>query len=270
MACRSLTRVLRNVRLTQTTPCSSILRLNGPAITSALSCQVQARGFSSATLGTTETNLISKLSTEIEIEEESPAITDEVSSALAYFEKKGFKIIEQGAVTMLEKTHENEEITITFTCEDQVVADDGEDDMDYDDGEEDDLDEDDEQDGDDEYGERLRAIIDIKKDDDLLTFACSFSPSLSTGFDIEKLYTESDDEKDYTGPKFFNLDEDLQRGFYSYLKKRGINKKLFNHVTTYHDFKEQKEYLKWMKSVRDFVKQWPYEKCNIFPCPISQ
>ena len=42
-----------------------------------------------------------------------------------------------------------------------VVADDGEDDMDYDDGEEDDLDENDEQDGDDEYGERLRAIIDV-------------------------------------------------------------------------------------------------------------
>ena len=141
MACRSLTRVLRNVRLTQTTPCSSILRLNGPAITrypsrngtaskllyplwlvyivwSWQKCTILSssgtrfffcnswdnrnkphlqtfdRGFPCfPPLLRRSVCKVCLLFPQIEIEEESPAITDEVSSALAYFEKKGFKII---------------------------------------------------------------------------------------------------------------------------------------------------------------------------------
>jgi complement component 1 Q subcomponent-binding protein len=57
----------------------------------------------------------------------------------------------------------------------------------------------------------------------------------------------------YAGPPFSNLDEDLQSLFEQYLSERGINSVLAVFVPDYIDMKEQKEYLRWLENVKDFV-----------------
>jgi complement component 1 Q subcomponent-binding protein len=52
----------------------------------------------------------------------------------------------------------------------------------------------------------------------------------------------------YTGPPFANLDEDLQILLEKYLEERGINTRMALFVPDYIDHKEQKEYIRWLKS----------------------
>jgi len=58
----------------------------------------------------------------------------------------------------------------------------------------------------------------------------------------------------YAGPPFANLDENLQMMLERYLDERGINAALAIFVPDYIDMKEQKEYLRWLSSVKDFVE----------------
>jgi complement component 1 Q subcomponent-binding protein len=58
----------------------------------------------------------------------------------------------------------------------------------------------------------------------------------------------------YSGPPFANLDENLQMMLERYLDERGINAALAIFVPDYIDMKEQKEYLRWLSNVKDFVE----------------
>ncbi|KAI9723685.1 MAG: hypothetical protein M1812_000985 [Candelaria pacifica] len=58
----------------------------------------------------------------------------------------------------------------------------------------------------------------------------------------------------YTGPPFGNLDEDLQVLLEGYLDERGVNTALALFVPDYIDFKEQREYLRWLSNVKSFVE----------------
>ncbi|TVY43984.1 Mitochondrial acidic protein [Lachnellula occidentalis] len=58
----------------------------------------------------------------------------------------------------------------------------------------------------------------------------------------------------YSGPPFANLDENLQMLMERYLDERGINAALAIFVPDYIDMKEQKEYLRWLANVKDFVE----------------
>lgn len=58
----------------------------------------------------------------------------------------------------------------------------------------------------------------------------------------------------YVGPPFGNLDEDLQILLERYLEERGINAALAIFVPDYIDMKEQKEYLRWLSNVKDFIE----------------
>jgi complement component 1 Q subcomponent-binding protein len=58
----------------------------------------------------------------------------------------------------------------------------------------------------------------------------------------------------YVGPPFGNLDEDLQVLLERYLEERGVNAALAIFVPDYIDMKEQKEYLRWLSNVKDFVE----------------
>jgi complement component 1 Q subcomponent-binding protein, mitochondrial len=58
----------------------------------------------------------------------------------------------------------------------------------------------------------------------------------------------------YSGPPFANLDENLQLLLERYLDERGINTALAIFVPDYIDMKEQKEYLRWLSNVKDFVE----------------
>jgi len=57
----------------------------------------------------------------------------------------------------------------------------------------------------------------------------------------------------YPGPPFGSLDEDLQVLMERYLEERGINQSLAIFVPDYIDMKEQKEYLRWLENVKQFV-----------------
>ncbi|KAL2014393.1 hypothetical protein VTN00DRAFT_1918 [Thermoascus crustaceus] len=57
----------------------------------------------------------------------------------------------------------------------------------------------------------------------------------------------------YAGPPFENLDEDLQNYFERYLEERGINAELANVIPDYIQVKEQKEYVRWLENVKNFV-----------------
>ncbi|KAL2268483.1 hypothetical protein VTJ83DRAFT_3329 [Remersonia thermophila] len=57
----------------------------------------------------------------------------------------------------------------------------------------------------------------------------------------------------YPGPPFGSLDEDLQILMERYLEERGVTSALAVFVPDYMDYKEQKEYVSWLKNVKDFV-----------------
>ncbi|KAK7044395.1 mitochondrial glycoprotein [Favolaschia claudopus] len=58
----------------------------------------------------------------------------------------------------------------------------------------------------------------------------------------------------YTGPMFETLDAGLQENFESFLRERGIDEKLAEFVPQYAQYKEQREYVDWLKNVESFVK----------------
>lgn len=57
----------------------------------------------------------------------------------------------------------------------------------------------------------------------------------------------------YPGPSFSTLDEDLQVLMEQYLEERGISQGLAVFTPDYIDYKEQKEYQRWLKSVKGFI-----------------
>ncbi|KAI5306090.1 hypothetical protein KEM55_008731, partial [Ascosphaera atra] len=58
----------------------------------------------------------------------------------------------------------------------------------------------------------------------------------------------------YTGPPFGNLDEELQVLLERYLDERGIDEGLATFIPDYMEFKEQKEYVTWLKNLKGFVE----------------
>ncbi|GAN01672.1 mitochondrial acidic protein MAM33 [Mucor ambiguus] len=57
----------------------------------------------------------------------------------------------------------------------------------------------------------------------------------------------------YMGPVFDELEEQIQTTFSRYLEERGIDTALATFLPDYVDYKEQKEYVNWLKDVNDFV-----------------
>lgn len=57
----------------------------------------------------------------------------------------------------------------------------------------------------------------------------------------------------YMGPVYDELDEQIQTTFTRYLEERGIDTALATFLPDYVDYKEQKEYVNWLKDVNDFV-----------------
>jgi complement component 1 Q subcomponent-binding protein len=58
----------------------------------------------------------------------------------------------------------------------------------------------------------------------------------------------------YAGPPVGNLDPDLQAMLERYLEERGIDAQLAQFLPTYVDYKEQREYVKWLGDVKTFVE----------------
>lgn len=89
-----------------------------------------------------------------------------------------------------------------------------------------------------------------------LEFCCNLN---SDELGIETIALKKPDgfENDgsYTGPEFFDLDENLQKAFKRYLSLRGFKGSLFDSLYEYLDNKEEREYLNWLKNIRGFVEK---------------
>ena len=66
-----------------------------------------------------------------------------------------------------------------------------------------------------------------------------------------------DDAKSYAGPPFGNLDQDLQVLFERYLEERAVDARLALWVPEYIDWKEQREYLRWLGGKCDLCDKAP-------------
>lgn len=57
----------------------------------------------------------------------------------------------------------------------------------------------------------------------------------------------------YQGPRFSDLDESVQTGFENYLDSQGIDSQLAEFILTFSEFKEEKEYRKWLADVAGYL-----------------
>ncbi|POY70111.1 hypothetical protein BMF94_6885 [Rhodotorula taiwanensis] len=76
--------------------------------------------------------------------------------------------------------------------------------------------------------------------------------------DVALGMTSEDDWKRqglYMGPAFDNLDEGVQSEFETYLEERGVNSALALFIPDLAEWKEQKEYVKWLEGTKTFLEQ---------------
>jgi len=78
-------------------------------------------------------------------------------------------------------------------------------------------------------------------------------------FPDSKLATDSSADADwkrrtlYLGPQYDRLEVGLQERFDEYLQERGVGEELALFIPEYAEFKEQKEYMSWLRNVKAFV-----------------
>ncbi|GAA6013988.1 hypothetical protein JCM10207_000197 [Rhodosporidiobolus poonsookiae] len=76
--------------------------------------------------------------------------------------------------------------------------------------------------------------------------------------DVALGMTSEDDWKRqglYMGPAFENLDEAVQSEFEQYLEERGVNSALALFIPDLAEWKEQKEYVRWLEGTKQFVEK---------------
>ncbi|KAL1551328.1 hypothetical protein AAHA92_19187 [Salvia divinorum] len=100
-------------------------------------------------------------------------------------------------------------------------------------------------------------IVEIAKgkDGDLLEFICSGWPD---GIEIRNVFTRGHDrikDQPYMGPKFKELDDELQDSLYDFLEARGIDDKLAEFLHSYMRYKDKNEYLRWMESMKTYIQK---------------
>ncbi|KAI0219238.1 Mitochondrial acidic protein mam33 [Massospora cicadina] len=203
--------------------------------------------------GLTDADLKSALASELKYEKEEG--DSEMSEEMKkYLNNCPFKIIDvaRQSDVKLVRTFGNETVQITFSIKDLGF----------------------EQDPEIEEGEDeneipnvpVRARIDvIKQDAGVITFDTMVDDG---NFDIELVSFNKDSKNAlddtseaewkrhalYGGPVFQHLDEDVQTLFDRYIEERGFTTDLALFIPNYIQYKEQKEYMLWLKEVHDFVK----------------
>ncbi|KAL3691087.1 hypothetical protein R1sor_004738 [Riccia sorocarpa] len=112
-------------------------------------------------------------------------------------------------------------------------------------------------DRDEESAACVNLTITVNKGADNPTLEIS-AASYGTEISIDHVYFwEDKDSRDalYDGPNFLQLDEELQDQFERYIKSRGVNKELISYLFNLLEDKEQREYMRWLQKVEQFVRQ---------------
>jgi len=75
-----------------------------------------------------------------------------------------------------------------------------------------------------------------------------------------KLHRFERQMKQYPGPDFSTLDERIQSSMTEYLEGFGVNEQLCSFVECMSLDKDQRLYMRWLSTVRDFIQEWPQKK----------
>lgn len=101
----------------------------------------------------------------------------------------------------------------------------------------------------------ITLIVELFKEEnkDVMQFVCSAWPDC---IEIRKVFTRMRDQikdRPYTGPRFKELDDELQDSLYDFLEARGIGDDLAVFLHQYITNKDKKEYICWLEKVKSFV-----------------
>merc|ERR1712232_1450687 len=66
---------------------------------------------------------------------------------------------------------------------------------------------------------------------------------------------EKDNASSYNGPEFDDLDDKVQSSFDEYLAECGVNAEICDFVDAMAIDKEQREYVRWLKTAKQFVSE---------------
>ncbi|KAF5356851.1 hypothetical protein D9756_006809 [Leucocoprinus leucothites] len=248
-------------RRTLCTAATAVPRVAGMRVASLYSRNIATRGFASSAgrfgQGSTDVTLSQKLQEELGYEKETGGASDDVPQFLKDFEAQGVWTVSdfpgQDEVTLSRKFG-NETVRVIFSIGDIQPA---EDEYTPEEGEEEEVD---------NPIYPIRASLAITKNN--APGVINIDTSVQDGqfivdnisyYDDATLGTELSAEADwkrrglYIGPQFDTLDIALQDEFDSFLKERGVNESLAHFIPQFAEFKEQKEYVKWLGKVKNFI-----------------
>ncbi|CAM9165166.1 unnamed protein product [Heterosigma akashiwo] len=96
--------------------------------------------------------------------------------------------------------------------------------------------------------------VTVAKGEERLRFYCRALDSVAVDA-VQHIRPGQDPDapESYEGPNFDDLDPDLQGAFLDYLAARGVGDDLGAWVVMYADYREQREYVGWLESVKGFV-----------------
>jgi len=121
---------------------------------------------------------------------------------------------------------------------------------------EEELDEDDGSDNDKEsFKPAIQMVVTIQKPEGpILEFDCNFNDDELAIESMRVLnHDDPDAENMYEGPPFSDLDESLQKALHKYLEARGIKHSLHDWLYEYMMRKDEKEYVVWLKNMKEFI-----------------
>ncbi|KAL0959769.1 hypothetical protein HGRIS_011459 [Hohenbuehelia grisea] len=239
--------------------CSAVLRYAQPS----RAFSVSARTFGE---GSTDLALSQKLQEELKFEKEDGNGAEEIPEFLKVFQEQGIWQVEDtpgcDEVTLTRKFG-NENIRLIFSIADIQAEEEEPEFAEGQEGEGENAGEDPE---DPLHSYPIRASLSITKtagpgalNVDMVSTEGHFIVDNISFYRDTKLGVDLTAEADwkrrglYIGPQFDTLDVAVQEEFEKFLQERGINESVALFIPEYAEYKEQKEYVQWLESVKNFI-----------------
>ncbi|KAG8094423.1 hypothetical protein GUJ93_ZPchr0012g22006 [Zizania palustris] len=114
---------------------------------------------------------------------------------------------------------------------------------------------DDDENNEESFKPAIQIVVTVEKPEaPILEFECNFNDDELTIENMRMLDPNNRDaENVYGGPPFQDLDESLQKALHQYLEVRGIKHSLHDWLYEYMMSKDEKEYVVWLKNMKQFV-----------------
>jgi complement component 1 Q subcomponent-binding protein len=193
-------------------------------------------------------DLSSRLARELAEEEEDGAL--EMAPGLVDLKEelsKDWTIVDDGETGTVKMFSKSGRVSIIFHCQDTMEVE---------------FDDDDEDDAEDEASPEVRFAVTVQKAGRTMVMNCISVEANAvvetvavTMEDVEAIHASGKvSDKLYQGPQFSELAEDLQEAFTAFVQTEcGIHTNVAAFISMYADFKEQEEYIRWLKQVKDII-----------------